>query len=306
ALVQHLRVMWKLYTADAVPSAPNDAAMDHFEQNFGTAEEIDTFLATLVYKHKDAKKQIRAFRNDPATIRSKSTITRNIVRMNDNHLDLIYSVIIQLEIVEWNPDVLGSPDSMYNIAHERVAIISFQTVAGAHGYAHLGPNLTDLADTSLLAKSYRNFVFSYILKLGRSEANDPGSVARARSSKVTNWIHMSDIARLDGMSAEGQAAQVNSERLRIMDPNDTTGSNISQRLPPPGVPLDWFDPVYFNALPANLRAKYARKVCIALPLERHLDQKDWKNMSEKRFMKKYGNDVLALYNLPTAEELEQI
>ncbi|KAJ7111669.1 hypothetical protein C8R44DRAFT_742057 [Mycena epipterygia] len=45
-----------LYNSNSLPSPPDEKAMDHFEQNFGTAEEIDKFLSTLKYKHKDAKK----------------------------------------------------------------------------------------------------------------------------------------------------------------------------------------------------------------------------------------------------------
>lgn len=32
----------------------------------------------------------------------------------------------------------------------------------------------------------------------------------------------------------------------------------------------------------------------------------WKNLLEKEFMEKYGNDVLTQYKLPTEEELKQL
>ncbi|KAJ7208461.1 hypothetical protein C8J57DRAFT_1610264 [Mycena rebaudengoi] len=367
AMVQHIRFMWGLYDANAVPTPPDDSAIAHFKKNFGTADEIDTFLAGLSYKHKDAKKKIRLFRNDPATLSSRSFITKNIVRMSDIHLDIIYSKIIHSGLVAWNPDVLGSHNSMYNTAHERIAITTFQTVGGAHGYSHVGPNLTHLDDMNLLSKFYRNFVFSYIPKMVKSELKEPGSVQlknekkniysrrirlgdsrsvyilqcgypkvvgkltdqaecnsddevqykphtntiagyhrkkkKARSGKVTMWIRKNDPPRLDSLAVRGE--NIVYERLRVDDPNDTT-SDISQCLPTPGVPLDWFDPAYFNALPADLRYEYGRKGAIALPLERFLDMEDWKNMEEKKFMKKYGNDVLKLYDLPTAAEMEQI
>lgn len=129
----------------------------------------------------------------------------------------------------------------------------------------------------------------------------------ARSTKVETWIRGTvDVGRIKRIQALGLAAQVKEERQRTADPNDVTGSEISQRLPCPGVPLDWFDPEYFNAMPAAMRNAYAKKGAIALPLEQHLTKKDWKNMDEATFMKKYGNDVLALYDLPTAEEMAQM
>ncbi|KAJ7243314.1 hypothetical protein C8J57DRAFT_1083818 [Mycena rebaudengoi] len=239
----------------------------------------------------------------------------NLCHVKLDYLDIIYSKIIHSGLVAWNPNVLGSHDSMYNTAHERIAITTFQTVGGAHGYSHVGPNLTHLDDMNLLSKFYRNFVFSYIPKMVKSELKEPGSPhtnaiagyhrkkKKARSGKVTMWIRKNDPPRLDSLAARGE--NVVYERLRVDDPNDTT-SDISQRLPTPGVPLDWFDPAYFNALPADLRYEYGRKGAIALPLERFLDMEDWKNMEEKKFMKKYGNDVLKLYDLPTAAEMEQI
>ncbi|KAJ7111667.1 hypothetical protein C8R44DRAFT_882737 [Mycena epipterygia] len=56
---------------------------------------------------------------------------------------------------------------------------------------------------------------------------------------------------------------------------------------------------------AAMRHAYAKKGAIALPLEGHLMKKDWKSMNETTFMKKYRNDVLALYDLLTAEEMVQ-
>jgi len=43
---------------------------------------------------------------------------------------------------------------------------------------------------------------------------------------------------------------------------------------------------------------------IALPLPAKMDPTtDWKTLSEDQFMKRYGNEVLKLYKLPTEEEL---
>ncbi|KAJ6478677.1 hypothetical protein DFH09DRAFT_951544 [Mycena vulgaris] len=239
--------------------------------------------------------------------------------MKDEDLDTIYSTVILSGIVNWNPDVLGSPDSMYNIAHEHVAIKTFQVVCSAHGYSRLGLNLTNLMDCVLLSGFYHTFVFSYILKMCNSDdeaiyapiSNQVITYHRkkkiARSTKAETWIRDTvNVGRMKRFLAAGLGAQVKEERLRMADPDDTAGSDISQCLPEPGVPLDWFDPEYFNAMPATVRQQYAEKGVIALPLVEHLGQKDWKNMTGPIFMKKYGNDVLKLYNLPTAEEITQM
>ncbi|KAJ6472114.1 hypothetical protein DFH09DRAFT_954251 [Mycena vulgaris] len=291
--------------------------------------------------------------------------------MNDIDLSTIYAAVIVSGIKNWNPDIFGSPDSMYNIAHERIAISTFQAVAANHGYSRLSPNLTNLEDRVLLTKFYRNFVFSYIFKAMKAEVKLPGRMKLvainksiysrrvrladsrtvyisesgypkavqsltsqaecnsddeatcrdgteeviaylrkkkiARSEKAENWTRtVVDAGRIKKFAAQGLAAQVKEERKRAVDPDDTTGSDISQRLPGPGVALDWFDPEYFNAMPAAMRHAYATAGSIALPLEEHLSKTDWKTMSSKAFMKKYGDDVAALYTLPTEEEMANV
>ncbi|KAJ7440244.1 hypothetical protein FB451DRAFT_1415275 [Mycena latifolia] len=364
----NVRILWRLHTSKSLPTPPDDDAMAHFEQNFTTADDIDKFVASLKFNHKDAKKKIRAFRNDPKTIGSRSHITKNIAAMNDVDLGTIYASVIVSGINNWNPDIFGSPDSLYNVAHERIAITTFQNVAANHGYSRLSPNLTNLEDRVLLTKFYRNFVFSYMLRTMKAEVKSPGRLEQvstnkniysrrtrladnrtvyiiesgypkavqslssqpecnsddeaifragtqevttylrkkkiARSEKVETWMRgVVDPARMKKFAAQGLTAQVKEERKRAVDPNDTTGTDISQRIPGPGVALDWFDPEYFNEMPAAIRQAYVIAGSIALPLEEHLSKKDWKTMSAKAFMKKYGDDVAALYDVPTEEEM---
>jgi hypothetical protein len=77
--------------------------------------------------------------------------------------------------------------------------------------------------------------------------------------------------------------------------------------------LDYFDPEFFNRLPASFRVKY-RNAKIALPLpedQKPADGEDssgyitaWKTMNYEEFMERYGNKVREKYNLPTEEEIE--
>ena len=52
------------------------------------------------------------------------------------------------------------------------------------------------------------------------------------------------------------------------------------------------------------------QIRIALPDKEHCDSWEgctaWKNLPEDEFMDQYGNEVLAQYNIPTAEEIEQM
>ena len=45
--------------------------------------------------------------------------------------------------VLWAPDVLSQdPNSMYNLLHEHIALMTFEQVAAGFGYSHLGIDLS--------------------------------------------------------------------------------------------------------------------------------------------------------------------
>ncbi|KAF8205248.1 hypothetical protein K438DRAFT_1757234 [Mycena galopus ATCC 62051] len=75
---------------------------------------------------------------------------------------------------------------------------------------------------------------------------------------------------------------------------------------PPNVPVDWFTPEYYNALSLKERARYVN-TGVAFPLEDFVFDEahdDWEKMGKQEFMEKYGNDVLELYDIPSAEEID--
>ena len=79
---------------------------------------------------------------------------------------------------------------------------------------------------------------------------------------------------------------------------------------PKSVPIDWFDPDYWNnTLTVRERADIIKDgKRIALPKAEHCQTMEqcrkWKNLSEDEFWQKYGEDVLAQYAMPTEKELE--
>ncbi|KAJ6450438.1 hypothetical protein C8R47DRAFT_1084453, partial [Mycena vitilis] len=88
-------------------------------------------------------------------------------------------------------------------------------------------------------------------------------------------------------------------------PNPATSSALS-RILPVGVPIDFFTPQFYNdELDLHEKAMYVN-TGVAFPLPQFCTSQyhgDWCRMNAKDFMLKYGNDVLAQYKIPTAEEL---
>ena len=125
---------------------------------------------------------------------------------------------------------------------------------------------------------------------------------KARNPHVTEFLRHIDNSRKAGNPLFRGSRK--HEEPRIPHP-DNLESQISTCVPV-DCPLDWFDPAFFNAMSLRNRALFAMAP-VALPLKSDCHptdtEPDWKNMPQRTFMKKYGNRVRALYNIPTTAEL---
>ncbi|KAJ7061910.1 hypothetical protein B0H15DRAFT_981554, partial [Mycena belliarum] len=221
----------------------------------------------------------------------------------------IFSGIFSAGLLEWRPDVIGgTPDSLYNRAHELVAIRTFQVVATAMAYRRLSPDLTKVKDVPLLTRLFRHYIYS-VSFCNSDDEHDPADgfyiikPKTVRSANATAWVRIVDKDRDIVAKSNGRVV----ERTRKIVA-DAQPSSITAHLPR-RVPLDWFDPTEFNKLPAELRARY-RESGIALPAAHHwvagrVPDK-FKIMNDTTFMRIYGAEVMALYQLPTDEEVEQM
>jgi hypothetical protein len=66
------------------------------------------------------------------------------------------------------------------MAHQSIAISTFEQAAAAFGYRHIAPSLKFLQDTSLLQRLYDNFIFSLIRERAIKESKKPGAVKQEK------------------------------------------------------------------------------------------------------------------------------
>ncbi|KAJ7239137.1 hypothetical protein C8J57DRAFT_1086593, partial [Mycena rebaudengoi] len=181
AMNLHIRALWGLTKATDVPPESSNAIIQHFNGRFDSTEKLSELRASL-RKSKDnpGRAGIELVDSLHKEIRlQRSPIAKNISRMGDTFLNLMFSAVLTAGLSSWCPDPLGSLDSMYNQVHEIVAIESFQVVAIAFGYAHMNIDLARIQNPILLRDLYRSFIYSYIAGLVRKEANETGGLARA-------------------------------------------------------------------------------------------------------------------------------
>lgn len=152
-----------------------------FSDRFTSHEEIQGLLKDATYSEQDTETQLRDLRMNTAT--RSGSIAKEAGYLKDNFVHLMFGMVAQYGLQVWCPDVLGgSATSLYNSAHEIIAIESFQRVVTAHGYIFKGPNLRYARDTAMLTRMYRNFVFSAERTKVIKEVKTPGCVARERTN----------------------------------------------------------------------------------------------------------------------------
>ena len=106
-------------------------------------------------------------------------IARNIGCTAEACLRLLYQTVATAGLSRWAPEVItGGADSMYNLLHEHIALLTFQQICDASGYDHIGATHKWYSDPGLMKKLYRSFVFSYMRGKARAERKNPGTAVQ--------------------------------------------------------------------------------------------------------------------------------
>lgn len=80
---------------------------------------------------------------------------------------------------------------------------------------------------------------------------------------------------------------------------------------PKKVPVDWFDPTYWNEM-MTMKERWnivKKGVVIALPAAEHLTLEKWstwKHLNQADFMEKFGKKVLEAYSIPSKEDIARL
>ncbi|KAJ6523815.1 hypothetical protein B0H19DRAFT_1344934 [Mycena capillaripes] len=212
--------------------------------------------------------------------------------MPAEHIAFFYSAVTRAGLKAFHPDVFGPTHSTYNLLHRHLAVSTFRTIAGWYGYTALNVSLTVTEDYHLLSEMYDNFMFGTIKTNSHKENNSPGSLSKAlntskdgRSKIVTSFFR-----------------ELDSSILKQSKRNP----NRNKKFLPVGVPIDFWTPKFYNEdLDIQEKAMYVN-TGVAFRLGKFCNDQDaakWSKMPAKEFMKIYGNEVLAQYNLPTPEEI---
>ncbi|KAJ7085462.1 hypothetical protein B0H15DRAFT_988438 [Mycena belliarum] len=175
----HTRTLCRLPRSSDVPRLPTPAMKQDFENRFGPATNLNELRAQLrnAPVHHEATHMVDQLRQAIAT--ESGTIANSIRRVKDSFHKTMFSAVLLAGLKAFCPDFLGSPDSLYNQAHELVAVQTFQVVASTFGYVHLAVDLTKVQNVILIQEYYRSFVFSYLANLAKGDLIMPGALQKS-------------------------------------------------------------------------------------------------------------------------------
>ncbi len=200
----HARIILKAPTQFVVPKMPDAKEMAHYKDRFSSSEQIDNNIKkkfTSFSKYiNSARKEVKSLLDACKT--EGSSISANILAMEEDHLLLIFEAVAAMGLKRFAPDFLGDPNSIYNLIHERVCIFTFRQIASSFGYAFMGCDLSQVEKPALLTVLYRNFVFGYMAGNVKKEVAAPGRLLEdierdtmySRRSSVRSFPYFNNVS----------------------------------------------------------------------------------------------------------------
>ncbi len=172
------RICLEAPTQNSVPEPPTKEEMDFFNKRYSSKEQIDNTIRkkfTSFGKYiNDAKKKFKKLRE---ACTDGSTISNNILQLEEEHGLLIFEGIAAMGLKRFAPDFSGDPNSIYNLVHERLCLFLFRQVASTFGYAFMQCDLSNVQnDTSSQVLLYRNFLWGRVAPMVKKERDSPGRV----------------------------------------------------------------------------------------------------------------------------------
>ncbi|KLO04013.1 hypothetical protein SCHPADRAFT_948074 [Schizopora paradoxa] len=180
-----LRYLGKAFYQDAVPPAANGDDIADYNTRFDSATALNCTIQAEFINYgsyiNEARAHIMEAEAKLAEVsKSKySTIATNLGMLGEDHKLFMYECLAAAGLKRFAPDIHGSHDSMYNLAHERVALYTFRNIAARGGLAFMGCDTSLVTQHAWTSRMYRNFQFSRIRDIILREARSPGAVAGA-------------------------------------------------------------------------------------------------------------------------------
>ncbi|KAF8893186.1 hypothetical protein CPB84DRAFT_1848664 [Gymnopilus junonius] len=338
AMSLHLRFLWGLLDAKEVPKDPPARTVNAFSLRFSMEAELFTSQTgpQLIPRH--------LIRIGMAFSTVQGPIANQARLVEEHILTYIQACLSRFGLDHWCPDLRQSAYTLYNSACRIIALDTFKQALISHAYMHLSPNTRYATDMTLLIRLYDHFVFHYMLHHYQKEGRKPGSVvqdlqamphyrrrirlAAARlkfleennypqryrdlievkatsddeydhSQKAEKFFRILDRKREE--SARQSKSRSWKERVRVVPTNQ---EDSKFHVLPEKMPIDYFDPSYFNQLQPRMRNRIAvEKVSLLPDVSQSLTWNADERMTDKMFTRNFGGPVFEQYQMVSEADM---
>lgn len=165
---------------------PSEAELKKFNDRFNVKDQVDVTVNKYLKDYAGDINKASSMVDDmkKVLLLQDASISKNMARIREDHLIMMYSAAKELGLSAWKPDLLSDPDSLYNIAHEQVCLITFRRMLSQNGYSFMGALAAEAKELAALKGLYRSYVFNYLYGQAMKEARTAGRVAQDSIDKA--------------------------------------------------------------------------------------------------------------------------
>jgi hypothetical protein len=170
----HIRLLYNTFDVAFVPPQPTADTLVAFAARFGTTAMLEA--VTEKSPARVAPESVAQL----SGILSKQLNGRLIkqrTKVGELHLAKMRHRLARYGFTSWAPHMDGNSNSLFNIAHQDIAMESFRDLAGAGEYAWTGMKRIHVGNWLMQEKYYRNSVFNRLKNVYLAEERKPGKAA---------------------------------------------------------------------------------------------------------------------------------
>ncbi|KAJ3569004.1 hypothetical protein NP233_g5339 [Leucocoprinus birnbaumii] len=217
ALELHIRILWGMIDANAVPPTPQPSHVAAFKAHFSESA-TDTDLQRACNGEQLIESNLVEIGSliSPATQKQIASAVKNV---EEFILRFVQTFISRFGLIRWCPDFDQSPYSLYNSACRLIALNTFNQAVVSHAYDSLRPNTKYLTNTDMLIKLYDHFVHHRMYEVFKRELRVPGS---AQALSDANPQHQSRLRLANARRAFLKQNKYPKRYLSLITPKATS------------------------------------------------------------------------------------
>ncbi|KAJ6481129.1 hypothetical protein C8R45DRAFT_933027 [Mycena sanguinolenta] len=310
AFQRFIRALCGLLTQhDVLPSAEDK--LDHYNKRFDKVDNFRTHMRSLIDALRTAINEatVRATKLRKDAERISGPIANDIARIPAEYLASAFTMVLKVGLQGFCPDVDG-PNT--NMERRRPGSLnkSLKNSVAYKARTRLSEARFKTAHTLKVRKPVQRLV--YVKEAHSDDEHAKGSPHRVREKPGRNptatkfFTQTLDVKTEEYRKRNARPGQRNPDVRRRDDPL-LPASDIGLILPRE-VLIDFFTPEFYNLLTVKEHARYA-STGVAFPLPEYAfnpAHAHWMKMGKAEFMRAYGNEVLAQYEVPSAEEIAEL